>query len=360
MSHDAGNPVLDEVAALRRELDETHRAWWTAAVDALVAFGHSRQDVDEIDAKDFAFMIGEEVKEAAKVEAERDEADGARILNAAAIMNALAERDAARERSAKLLDLAEMAWGVIANAADDAWKPGNWTDAARKWRDSYHVFLQEVSPRHDVAREPEPCHGRDPLDPPDVSCQRRAEHGGSCEPAPGEAARLDEAAQGPKPGTVVLDAGCRERIIEAIKKFGTGEDEAVEVADAVRAAIWGSCATCAPPNGDGHGHVMDRGPDGEPGGTPCPACSKSVSPSSASSEPKPDDPIIKLERWCNVCGVVYSYGPRSWQARYSSRPCPDCHPRKTTEGRAGNAADAVQREHDATPPGRHPGPLDAP
>lgn len=58
--------------ALKRESDDDYRAWWTACRDALVSFGHSPQDVDEIDAKDFAYMIGEEVKEAAKVEAERD------------------------------------------------------------------------------------------------------------------------------------------------------------------------------------------------------------------------------------------------------------------------------------------------
>lgn len=33
-----------------------------------------------------------------------------------------------------------------------------------------------------------------------------------------------------------------------------------------------SCATCAPPHGDGRGYVASRGPDGEPNGKPCPAC----------------------------------------------------------------------------------------
>ena len=32
------------------------------------------------------------------------------------------------------------------------------------------------------------------------------------------------------------------------------------------------CGTCAPPNGDGRGNIMARGPDGEPSGGPCPDC----------------------------------------------------------------------------------------
>lgn len=56
------------------------------------------------------------------------------------------ERDAALEREAKLLDLAEMAWGIIANAYGGNWDLSHpdWKQAAEKWRNQYHAALADA------------------------------------------------------------------------------------------------------------------------------------------------------------------------------------------------------------------------
>lgn len=44
---------------------------------------------------------------------------------------------------ASLLDLAEMAWGVIANASGGNWhlERADWQEAAAKWRERYHAAI---------------------------------------------------------------------------------------------------------------------------------------------------------------------------------------------------------------------------
>lgn len=46
-------------------------------------------------------------------------------------------------REAELMDLAEAAWGVIANASDGDWsrQKDEWVVAAQRWRERYHAAL---------------------------------------------------------------------------------------------------------------------------------------------------------------------------------------------------------------------------
>jgi hypothetical protein len=55
------------------------------------------------------------------------------------------------ERLRQPLDLAETAWGIIANAGGGDWtkETQEWQDAAARWRDAYHAAL-------DAAQEPVP------------------------------------------------------------------------------------------------------------------------------------------------------------------------------------------------------------
>ena len=48
------------------------------------------------------------------------------------------------ERVVELLDLAETAWGIIANANGGNWDTASneWKNAAKRWRDRYHLQLQ--------------------------------------------------------------------------------------------------------------------------------------------------------------------------------------------------------------------------
>ena len=48
------------------------------------------------------------------------------------------------EREQVLLDMAEMAWGIIANAGEGDWtrESHDWQKAAARWRDNYHEFLE--------------------------------------------------------------------------------------------------------------------------------------------------------------------------------------------------------------------------
>ena len=41
------------------------------------------------------------------------------------------------------MDLIEAAWGLIANAGEGNWETqtSDWQEAAAKWRDNYHKFL---------------------------------------------------------------------------------------------------------------------------------------------------------------------------------------------------------------------------
>ena len=43
-------------------------------------------------------------------------------------------------------DLLEMAWGIIANAHNGIWEdaPPDWKNAAQRWRDDYHRYLQNM------------------------------------------------------------------------------------------------------------------------------------------------------------------------------------------------------------------------
>lgn len=45
-----------------------------------------------------------------------------------------------------LMDLLEIAWGVIANAGGGDWnkESKDWRDAAAKWRDEYHAALDKA------------------------------------------------------------------------------------------------------------------------------------------------------------------------------------------------------------------------
>lgn len=56
-----------------------------------------------------------------------------------------------RLRSAPLLDLAESAWGIIANASGGNWdlQADDWKLAAAHWRDRYHGALRTALPRID-------------------------------------------------------------------------------------------------------------------------------------------------------------------------------------------------------------------
>ena len=44
-----------------------------------------------------------------------------------------------------LLDMLELAWGVIANAGGGDWETqtDDWQEAAVRWRDRYHSFIEE-------------------------------------------------------------------------------------------------------------------------------------------------------------------------------------------------------------------------
>lgn len=46
----------------------------------------------------------------------------------------------------ELLDLAESAWGIIANAGGGVWakESEEWVRAASKWRDKYHALLSKI------------------------------------------------------------------------------------------------------------------------------------------------------------------------------------------------------------------------
>jgi hypothetical protein len=59
-----------------------------------------------------------------------------------------------RADNAKLMDLAEIAWGIIANAGDGDWsKEGaGWKGAAERWREDYHTQLRA----HKAKAKPSP------------------------------------------------------------------------------------------------------------------------------------------------------------------------------------------------------------
>ena len=57
-------------------------------------------------------------------------------------------------------DLAEYAWGIIANAGSGDWttQSGEWQEAAAKWRDQYHAYLRTFTRQEsdiDLAEEAE-------------------------------------------------------------------------------------------------------------------------------------------------------------------------------------------------------------
>lgn len=56
-------------------------------------------------------------------------------------------------REQELRDELELAWGIIANAGGGDWKTQTevWQDAAKRWRDRYHVILD--LPPSDAATE---------------------------------------------------------------------------------------------------------------------------------------------------------------------------------------------------------------
>ncbi len=51
-------------------------------------------------------------------------------------------------------DLVEMAWVIIANVSEGDWtkQPHEWRDAALRWRDQYHIFLEHGSPAVKVVK----------------------------------------------------------------------------------------------------------------------------------------------------------------------------------------------------------------
>lgn len=53
-------------------------------------------------------------------------------------------------------ELAETAWGIIANASHGDWsqETTEWRAAAERWRDAYHAFLRETADEGKAEHEP--------------------------------------------------------------------------------------------------------------------------------------------------------------------------------------------------------------